>query len=258
MGMDKINRKTYGSFATVRYYAKFQALFPPEQTILRLLEPDLRGMKMLDVGVGGGRTTPYFAPLVKEYVGIDYSPRMIAACQKKMKQYSNVAFKVCDARSMDVLADDSFDFVLVSLNGLDYISHGDRLRALREIKRVIREGGVLGFSSHNLLVAKKIFTFKWSLNPIRLWGNFLEFLLLRMMNNDIKGLDIRDYAVINDGAHFFRLRTYFIKPTYQLTQLHELGFQQARIFSLVDGQEVAGKIDSLSDYWLYYLCTAGQ
>ncbi len=257
MEIDKVNRKTYGSFATVRYYTRLQTLFLPEQTILRLLEPGLGGMRMLDVGVGGGRTTPYFAPLVKEYVGIDYSPRMIAACQKKFTQDPNVAFKICDVRSMDLFADDSFDFVMFSLNGLDYISHEDRLQALLEIKRVAREGGVLCFSSHNLLIAKKIFTYNWTLNPIRLWGNFLQFLLLRMMNNDIKGLDKRDYAIINDGAHFFRLNTYFIKPAYQIAQLQELGFQQVRIFSLNDGQEVTDNIDDLPDYWLYYLCTVG-
>ena len=42
-----------------------------------------RGMKILDVGVGGGRTTRYLAALASHYVGIDYAPAMISACREK-------------------------------------------------------------------------------------------------------------------------------------------------------------------------------
>lgn len=38
-------------------------------------------MTMLDIGVGAGQTTPYFAQSVKEYIGIDYSSQMIQACR---------------------------------------------------------------------------------------------------------------------------------------------------------------------------------
>ena len=75
-------------------------------------------MKMLDIGVGGGRTTLHFAPLVKEYVGIDYSQNMIKACQERFAQ---VSFQTADARSMGIFKDSTFDFILFSYNGIDYI-----------------------------------------------------------------------------------------------------------------------------------------
>ena len=75
------NQQTYTDRSIVRYYARLTALQPAERTILTLLQKRLSKMKMLDLGVGAGRTTNYFAPLVAEYIGVDYSAEMIAACR---------------------------------------------------------------------------------------------------------------------------------------------------------------------------------
>ena len=58
-------------------------LQPPErQTILRIMRPRLSAMRMLDVGVGGGRTTVHFADLVQEYAGVDYSEINDSECRE--------------------------------------------------------------------------------------------------------------------------------------------------------------------------------
>src|SRR2546430_7085903 len=77
-------------------------------------------MRMLDIGVGRGRTTAHFGSLVKEYTGIDYSPRMIEACRQQFR-YAKVPFRfeVGDARDLHVFGDGVFDFILFSFNGLD-------------------------------------------------------------------------------------------------------------------------------------------
>jgi len=67
------NQQTYRDPSIVGYYAQLTALQPAEKTILTLLQERLSTMKMLDLGVGAGRTTKYFAPLVGEYIGVDYS-----------------------------------------------------------------------------------------------------------------------------------------------------------------------------------------
>ncbi len=41
-------------------------------------------MDMLDMGVGGGRTTKYFAPLVRFYIGADYAFPMLKSAKKDM------------------------------------------------------------------------------------------------------------------------------------------------------------------------------
>jgi ubiquinone/menaquinone biosynthesis C-methylase UbiE len=42
-------------------------------------------MKMLDIGVGDGRTTMHFAQAAEEYWAIDYSQVMIAAYRKSFE-----------------------------------------------------------------------------------------------------------------------------------------------------------------------------
>ena len=53
--------------------------------------------RILDLGVGAGRTTPYLLEISKNYIGIDFSPAMIAACQAR---YPTVEFAVGDARDL--------------------------------------------------------------------------------------------------------------------------------------------------------------
>ena len=81
------NKDTYQSQKIVKRYANLDELFKAERTILGILKNKLKNMRMLDIGVGGGRTTYYFSPLVKEYLGIDYSEQMINACEKRFPNH---------------------------------------------------------------------------------------------------------------------------------------------------------------------------
>jgi ubiquinone/menaquinone biosynthesis C-methylase UbiE len=58
--------------------------------------------------------------------------------QRVKKKYPNGDFRVGDARDLSQFEDESFDFVLFSYNGIDVISHPDRLRTSREIYRVLK------------------------------------------------------------------------------------------------------------------------
>ncbi|MFM7437842.1 MAG: class I SAM-dependent methyltransferase, partial [Snowella sp.] len=92
------NQKTYAASSIVKYYAHLKALQPAEETVLAWLKKQSFTMKMLDLGVGGGRTTQYFAPLVEEYIGIDYSPEMIASCKQRFSLTNlSLSFEVGDA-----------------------------------------------------------------------------------------------------------------------------------------------------------------
>ena len=103
---------------------------------------------MLDMGVGGGRTTRYFLPMASSYIGADYAPNMIAECKKKFK--SKKIFEVLDVRNMGKFSDNMFDFILFSYNGIDSFGPEDRETALKEIKRVLRSDGYFSFSTHNI------------------------------------------------------------------------------------------------------------
>lgn len=126
-------------------------LFKPEQVVLNKLQNRLSDMKMLDIGMGGGRTTAFFAPLVKAYVGIDYSQKMIWLCQKKFTENSQkLLFKRADARKLVLFRDDEFDFVLFSFNGMDVVDYEDRAKILKEIHRICKNNAYFLFSAHNI------------------------------------------------------------------------------------------------------------
>ena len=95
-----IDHKTlYDSEHVSRDYGKRDYLEPAEKTFINELGPArLAAMNMLDMGVGGGRTTKYFAPLVKNYIGADYAPAMLQVCRKRYGKDFN--FIECDAREM--------------------------------------------------------------------------------------------------------------------------------------------------------------
>ena len=51
------NKEHYDAEDVVRVFSERKELQKPEATILRDLRDKLKNMKMLDIGVGGGRTT---------------------------------------------------------------------------------------------------------------------------------------------------------------------------------------------------------
>jgi ubiquinone/menaquinone biosynthesis C-methylase UbiE len=259
--LDNNNKKIYAARRIVQHYTQLRMLQPAEQTVLDLLKDRLSSMRMLDIGVGGGRTTQHFSQLVQEYVGIDYSTNMIAACQTRFAASSqNTTFEVCDARDMSRFKDDSFDLILFSFNGIDYVSHIDRLKVFQEVGRVSKSGGYFCFSSHNLQGMKQQFNWRnqISLNPIATYVNLVLLTILLCCNDSITRdqLNTSTHTVIRDESHNFRLKTYYVMPQEQLDQL-ESGFSNIQVFSWRNGLELKTKdeIRANTDMWLYYLCT---
>jgi ubiquinone/menaquinone biosynthesis C-methylase UbiE len=252
------NQKTYTSSGVVQHYAQLSALQPAEATVLKLLQTQLGSMKMLDIGVGGGRTTQHFSKFAAEYMGIDYSANMIAACQKRFSASSDTTlFQVCDARDMSRFKDNSFDFILFSFNGIDYISHAERLQVFKEIQRVGKSGGYFYFSSHNLTGFEQEFDFKQqiSFNLLKTYINLVMSALLHIFNfpTTLKQLKISAYSILKDESHNFRLKTYYIRPQEQIDQLRS-HFSNVKVYSWKNGLEITGdEMHRHSDMWLYYL-----
>jgi ubiquinone/menaquinone biosynthesis C-methylase UbiE len=256
------NFTTWNRKDLVDEYASAAELQPPERAILSSLRDQLPRMKMLDIGVGAGRTTVHFAKTVAEYWGIDYSEAMIAACRRRFPDEGNkICFAACDARDMAICPDHFFSFVLFSFNGIDYVTHQDRLRVFKEVQRVGRAGGLFCFSTHNIQDLHH-FELRARLGEgIRQAAKTIsEWLLLRCYYNTIPSLrKLRQspYALVNDGVHEKGLLTYYIRPAEQLKQLQKCGFEDIRIYRLETGDVVRdeSELNSIDDPWLYYLCT---
>ena len=254
------NKKIFEAKAVARGYALQSHLQPPEETILRELLPHLPPARMLDIGVGGGRTTLHFAKWVREYVGTDYSESMIAECRKRFSGYpDSLTFQACDARDMGRFADGTFDFVLFSFNGIDCVSHADRAKILQEIHRVGKPGGYFCFSAHNLNWAANLFEWRRMLswNPKFAVRTAKRFLLRILYNWRIRSATFRAAAhlIFNDGAHYRQMQIYYIRPQAQLEAL-QANFVDIRIFALATGAELKDpdEVKRNEDVWLYYLC----
>ncbi len=257
---DGANQTTYESADVVRYYTQLQQLQPAEASILALLQVQLAQMTMLDIGVGGGRTTQHFADVVASYIGIDYSADMIAACQKRFSQVdSSISLRVGDARQLSQFADDSYDFILFSYNGIDSMSHADRLNLFQEVSRIGRSNGYFCFSSHNLDVFERDFDWRQqvSWNPLSTYVNLVMWGLLHLFNFPIGRQQLQpvNHAILRDESHNFRLKQYYIRPQAQLAQL-PAQFSDVQVYSWKSGLELKTEAErsACSDRWLYYLC----
>jgi len=250
------NHQTYTSPDIVWHYAQLSRLQPAEQTILDLFRGQLPTMRMLDIGIGGGRTTQHFANLAQTYTGIDYSPEMIAAYHHRFPECPHT-IEVGDARNMQ-FADNSFDFILFSFNGIDSVSHSDRLQILQEVQRVGKQGCYFFFSSHNLqgMIKELNWRTQIRLNPLKTYVNLMMLGLINLFNSATRNqIQTADYAIIKDEPHNFRLQNYYIHPQAQINQLAQ--FHNIEIYSWQSGLKITNnqELTTNFDLWLYYLCT---
>ena len=100
------------------------------------LGPDDR---LLDVGCGSGAAVRSAAGIVREAVGLDLSPEMIAKAERLAGGISNVRFLVGDAEHLG-FDDGAFTAVLCTTS-LHHYPHPER--AIGEMTRVLAPGGRL-------------------------------------------------------------------------------------------------------------------
>ena len=134
------NQSVYEKADVVSEYVETNWIQPPEAILMMRYIQSIFQRRVLDIGVGTGRTTRFLQEITQQYVGVDYSNEMVKVCRKC---FSELTFFHCDVCDLKRFEPGSFDFVLFSFNGLDYISHDDRKLALRQIHRVLRPGGCL-------------------------------------------------------------------------------------------------------------------
>ena len=251
--------RAYSRRNVVAYYSSYQSLQKPEATILRALSPRLGAMRMLDIGVGGGRMTEHFAPRVKDYQGIDISADMVDACRRRfLGRLSPGRFQLHDMRALDEYPSHSFDLVLNSYNTIDHLAPPERTVFLAQARRIVSPGGYLCFSAHNIRSLATCPAIEWS------WRRphaTLRALLhrRRYLRLNRRALDTHaqaDYVIINNGTHDdFALELLYVRPEAQLEALRLAGFAHVTVYSLDTGGVIGEAIAGANDRWLYYLCS---
>ena len=239
------------------------ALMPAERTVLGLLRGRLHEMEMLDIGVGAGRTGYTFAPLVQRYVGLDYSPQMVARARRLLGGDERVELIEGDARDLSQTGG-PFDFVLFSFNGIDAVGHEDRLRILAEARKVLKPEGTFLFSGHSLgalpLSPRRPRARASSrLRDILGFAQDFRYAWGVRQSNRLLDLDTarrQGWTIVRDVAHDFSVQLYYVDPAEQLRQLAEVGLEATKVFDAA-GREI-DPLQSRRDPWLSYLCRASS
>lgn len=104
-----------------------------------------RGDKVLDVCCGTGDQVFYYGKGSIIATGVDLSPGMIEAAEKRKEKsgLTNVSFRVANAKQLP-FKDNSFDFASICL-GLHEIKRDERDKIISEMKRVVKKEGFLIF-----------------------------------------------------------------------------------------------------------------
>jgi hypothetical protein len=68
------NRALFGQQSVVEKYGRVAGLQPPEAAIISWIGREFVDKRILDLGVGGGRTTPYLLEISKNYIGVATFP----------------------------------------------------------------------------------------------------------------------------------------------------------------------------------------
>ncbi len=239
--VDALNQRTMRD-SVLEYHAIVgEGLNAQERAALDSVADKVRNGRILDIGVGAGRTVRPLLAISENYVGVDYVQEMV---DHGRRQFAGVRFEKVDARKLTVFESGSFDLVFFSCNGISMVDHAGRMAILAEVHRVLSPQGIFIFSTCNRNSPQYESLFRFpdfprTRNPVK-WlvraGRFVLQTCHRLVNRlRYRRHEIRtdEYAVLNDVCHHYQTMLYFIDRPKQLAQLVAAGFGAgAQVFDL--------------------------
>jgi SAM-dependent methyltransferase len=238
---------------------------PGERAAYQHVVDGARGRAILDLGVGTGRTVPFFLPLTREYTALDRLPAMVAACQHR---YPEARVLLGDARTLDDLATGSFQLVNFSYNGIDAVSHQGRALVLGTVRRVLASGGHFMFSTLNLEGP----SFRERPWRLRVWPtrNPAKYLLRAAKQVTAVPLDLfrwvrasssiergDGWAVAPLSAHHYGVLAHYTTLERELDELASAGFDRdAVVFDSRTGARVHPGDDTSRFDWFHIVARA--
>jgi ubiquinone/menaquinone biosynthesis C-methylase UbiE len=137
---------------------------------------------VLEIGPGFGRWTRNLIEISRHLIVVDVTEKCIAHCKSLFADKNNVEFHVNDGRSLDVVADDSVDFVW-SYDVFVHIEPLDIEHYLCEFRRILKDDGLAII--HHGVVGKTDLSWRSSLT-LQVFSDLLEkhnFTLLQQFDS---------------------------------------------------------------------------
>jgi ubiquinone/menaquinone biosynthesis C-methylase UbiE len=252
--IDSLNKSFYENKTVADWYATKEFVLAEEQAFLNDFSGELKGSKLLDIGIGAGRSTRFLIPLAGSYVGVDYSSEMV---KESSVHFPDARLEVRDARDLSAYANAEFDVVVFSFNGMDCLSHEGRLQAMNEIQRVLKPGGLFAFSSHNRdrqeVKPYALQNLILSKHPISLLKNLAQF--WRGIRNWQHSSKLRDenaeYSLRSDSSNLFTTPLYYISKDAVCQQLERHGFQVEAMYDRKGQRTNIGEFDAISGWFFF-------
>lgn len=204
------NVARYADPRSVEYYSRNPGLWAIEERLIREFVPPPPA-SILDLGCGAGRTTYSLRSAGWRTCGLDLSEPLLRAAQRR---FPGLPLLQADATAL-TFASHTFDAALFSFNGIDDIHpESARERCLAEAYRVLRPGGVIILSTHNMLGA----TFSGGYRYPRGYLNALKLLAKQAGNWQFRKWYLR-YDDDSGPRHLFSA-----PPGRTVRQLQRAGF----------------------------------
>lgn len=116
-------------------------------SILPRIHPYLPAPTILEIAPGFGRWTQFLKSACRELVLVDLSEKCIKACEERFKDEKHVAYHLNDGKSLNMIADNSIDFVF-SFDSLVHVEKDVIQAYLEQLSTKLTANGV-GFIHHS-------------------------------------------------------------------------------------------------------------
>lgn len=119
--------------------------------------------EVLEIGIGSGLNLPFYSGAVKRLYGVDRSPELLAMARRNA---AKTAFRVdllCESAEALPCASSSIDTVVTTWS---LCSIPEPMKALREMRRVLKPGGRLLFVEHGRAPDEGVRRWQERLNPV--------------------------------------------------------------------------------------------
>lgn len=216
-------------------YGKESPLFKAEECYLkRYFKP---GMKVLNLGCGGGRFASAIYGEAGLLKGVDISSEMVDSF---LRRFPRATAECCPMEAIEE-PENEYDLVVIPYNSLDCVEPKDkRLETLRRVFHCLKPGGVLVFSSHN---------------PLGDFGgwiySFRPGTLLSVFERILRGYSFKAECYLPERLFNFRVPMYYARDHRVVSDVESLGFEGVEQLGASFGSPKP-MFYRWFEFWIYY------